>query len=51
MICFCGVIYEHLKYHDNHVELDDIFASGTSECFFFKLVVLVVIRYIASGNA
>ena len=28
---------------DDYVELDDILASGTSECFFFKLV-LVVIR-------
>ena len=28
---------------DDYVELDDIFASGTSECFFSKLV-LVVIR-------
>ena len=38
---------------DDYVELDDIFASRTSECFFFKLVVLMVIRYIyiASGNA
>ena len=28
---------------DDYVELDDIFASRTSECLFFKLV-LVVIR-------
>ena len=32
-----------------HVELDDIFASSTSECFFFKLVLVMIffLRYLS----